>query len=187
MKNSGNFPLIIDKEIKSFSIKMKEAIGYPFVIFFIVVILFRFFPIPESIINAIGQGLPIILWLYPFLILFQFYRYTKLKEYIIQFHTSWLSLCIAYPLGCLIAYLIIPVGDLLGASLKQYDYLEVIFVLECILLVVSYISKGLRKKKMEAEVLNNLDLWRQLSALRRRDIMLMRFSRADNEFNISEK
>ena len=165
----------INKDIKSFSSKMGKAALIPCVVVFIVVgfIFFSNDTLKNPVINVILQGLQIILWFYLFMIMLQFYRCTKLKEYMITFHPFWLSGVIAYPISFIIGNLILLVGSMLGTSLQILSAFS--GLLWTIVFIWLIRLKDRRAKNLKSEMEINMGFWRRLSALRLIDIMLLKF------------
>src|SRR5574337_454887 len=71
------------------------------------------------------RAVEIATWVYLAGILCQFYRYTRLREYILQVHTYWLAGIVAYPISALLGGLVYLFRNVIHPSLYTFFFVVV--------------------------------------------------------------
>lgn len=128
----------------------------------------------SPIMLVISQLIGVVIWAYLSAIILQFYRRTRLREYILQIHTFWLAGIITYPIAYLFSYVLFLFHDALPTSL--YTFLQ--FLAAASWLILLLVGKELCKrriKQMEIETQSNSATWKRLLSLDLKNIVLLRF------------
>jgi len=127
-----------------------------------------------GLVTALARAVAIIVWLYLAAILFQFYRQTRLREYILQIHTLWLAVLIATPL----ITLLISILNVFRSAIEPDLYLFFSTAVKALFLALLFIIHVLSKRRaaqMKLEIQDNAAIWEQLLALDLKDIALLQF------------
>ena len=126
------------------------------------------------IMFAAARAIEIIVWLYLSAILFQFYRRTQLREYVLHIHTFWLAGVIAFPFS----YLFGGILFLFRNAMQPNLYTFFGFAISATWLILLLIGKALckrRVKQMDTEIQSNTAIWKRLLGMDLKSIALLQF------------
>jgi hypothetical protein len=132
---------------------------------------------PSPVLLVGARAVEIATWSYLAAILIHFYRRTRLREYLLQYHTYWLSGLIAYPLMFLLGGGLMVVRRAIPSGL----YEMALFLASGTWLALMLVGRALRRRRanqMREEADAGTALWWQLRAIRIKDIILLRFPSA---------
>jgi len=123
---------------------------------------------------VICQIITISVWFYLSAILFQFYRRTRLREYILTTHTFWLAGIIAYPLSAILNGILRLIQNLIQPNLLT----TLFFLLAWLWFILSVIGKvisQMRGELFKSEVQANKATWKELLSMNYRKIAFLNF------------
>jgi hypothetical protein len=121
-----------------------------------------------------ARALEIATWSYLAAVLVRFYRRTRLREYVLRYHTYWLSGVIAYPPSLLLGGLLYVTRTAIPPDLYEAG----VFLAGGIWLGLLLIGRALRRRRasqMREEASANIALWWRLQVVDRKDILLLQF------------
>ncbi len=120
------------------------------------------------------RAVEIATWSYLAAVLTQFYRRTRLREYLLQYHTYWLSGVLAYPVGFLLAGGLLLIRSAIPPSVYEL-FLFVASGTWFVLVLVGTVLRRQRAILMQGEADANTALWQSLRRIDKKDIALLRF------------
>jgi hypothetical protein len=132
---------------------------------------------PSLALQATLQAGEIATWSYLAVILVQFYRRTRLREYVLQYHAYWLSGVIAYPVSKLLGGGLLLIRSSILSGLYQTSAYAVGWTWLVLLLVGGALRRH-RATQMQEESHANAALWQRLHSIDKKDILLLRFPTA---------
>jgi hypothetical protein len=123
---------------------------------------------------GIAKATEVIVWFYLSAILFQFYRRTQLREYILNTHTYWLAGVIAYPINYLFGSILYLFRNGMQPNLYTFSQITISSTW-LILWLVGIVLRQRRAKQMEVEIQKNASVWKHLINMKLKSIALLQF------------
>jgi hypothetical protein len=127
-----------------------------------------------GLVTTVSNSVSVIVWLYLSAILFQLYRHTHLREYILQAHTLWLAVVIIGPLMTLLISILNLFRGVIEPGLYLSFFMAANALFLALLLIIRVLSKR-RATQMSLEIQGSAAIWKQLLALDLKDIALLQF------------
>jgi hypothetical protein len=128
----------------------------------------------SPILSAVANAVQIAVWFYLSAILFQFYKRTQLREYILSTHSFWLAGITAYP----ITYLFGGILRLFGNAIPSNLYTLLTFIISGTWLVLAIAGKAFSQHRgnlLKVEIQSHSTLWKELLRMDYISIALLKF------------
>ncbi len=128
----------------------------------------------STIFFGIANAVEVAVWIYLSAILFQFYKRTQLREYILNVHTFWLAGIIAYPLS----YIFGGILHLFQNAIQSSLYTSLGILISGIWLVLFVVGKVIsqhREDQFQSEIKRNSTIWNCLLRMNYKGIASLKF------------